>query len=592
MELSIKDVVSEVGLPALKNIRTRLGLPKSLSRKAELVEVLANHLDKNLRSVLKQLTPSELKLVAEVAYSEGGYDPAVFRAKYPGWTPSNPAYSSSQSASVAWLFFTFSERLGLVMPPTVGARVRGLLPRPPRAQVYETSEIPTEIADKEFGSRPVRIHEGAETSLIELKKVLGLAKAGKLSVAPKSKRPTGSTVKKIASILVSSDFDLEIPAEYADEYDDEERAGGVRSHSLAVLVQQCGWCKPRNGKLQLTEAGTRMLTRGRMEDFLEGVEEFIENDDFDELHRINHIRGQTGRAKRYMSRPSNRRYAIYDSMSRWPVGKWLAFDEAFRFVKASGNDLETCRQPLYLYFGSFEYGHLSDGEPVDRQYLRAFLMEALGTLGLVDIAYVFPHCLWPDFGGAWGADGESFYGRYDGLLFVRLNGLGAYCLGLTDEYEAESPEELGLFRVLPNHEIVLLDRKQPSPSVGHMLDSMGGKTSEFIWKIKRGSILGYLESGGSLENLRDFLHTYAADDVPEPVDTFLADLARKARACKSVEEALLVELADEESAAEIANDSRTSRICLPAGNNSVVVRKKNLRAFQTALKKMGYVLRC
>lgn len=577
-------------MPALKNLRTRLGIGKGLVHKDELVTVIANYLEHNLGSVVERLTSMEKKLLAEVAHSKGGYDPEVFRAKYPGWSPSNPSYSSSQGASLTWLFFTFSDKVGYVMPPTLASRVRGLLSKPDPAQVSVVDEIPTEIPDKEFESRPVRIHHGAEISLLELRKVLGLANAGKLRVAPKSKRPTGATEKTIAAILLPSDFDLEIPQDFAEEYDDAEPAGGVRSHGWAVLAQQCGWCKVRNEKLALTESGTRMLTHGRMEDFREGVKRFIDNDDFDELHRVNHIRGQTGRAKRYMTRPSGRRSAICHSMSAWPLGKWISIPEVQRFVKASGQDLESCKEPLYLYFREFQYGHLSGGSGVDCQYLRAFLFESLGTLGLVDVAYVFPHYLWPDFREEWGTDEDSFTGRYDGLLYVRLNELGAYCLGLTDEYEAPRPESAGIFRVLPNHEIVLCGHETLTPSATHLLDSIAARTSDLVWKIDRDVILGYLESGGAPKDLHEFLHSYAIAGVPEQVRTFLADITRKAQACRSSEDAVLIELVDGESAAEIASDSRTSKLCQLVGSNSVVVRKRNLKAFQNALRKIGYVL--
>ncbi|MBM3301931.1 MAG: hypothetical protein FJY85_18510, partial [Deltaproteobacteria bacterium] len=403
MELTIKDMVEGIGLPALRNLRTRLGISQALTHKNELVEAVADHIDKNVRFVVRQLTPMEQKLVAEVAHNNGSYNLPAFRAKHQGWSPLVPSHASSRDSSLVWLFFKFYDGQ-CVMPPELVARLKGLLSKPAQPQISVQEEVPAEIPDKEFGSRPVRIHNGSEASLIELKKVLGLVSAGKLRVAPKSKRPTAGTEKKIESILISEDFDLELPKEQAGSYKYAEPGGRVRSHSWAVLLQQCGWAKARGESLSLTEAGTRMMTLGRMEDLADGVERLIDDGDFDELHRINHIRGQTGRAKRYMTRPSTRRFAIFQSMSGWPVEKWISVNEAYRLVRASGQDLETCRQPLYLYFGSFEYGHLSDGSGVDRQYLRAFLFESLGTLGLVDVAYVFPHFLWPDFGGAWGPD--------------------------------------------------------------------------------------------------------------------------------------------------------------------------------------------
>jgi len=590
MELTIMDVVSSVGLPALKNLRTRLGIGKGLSRKEELARVVANYLKDNVGYVLNRLTPIEKKLVAEVAHSSNGYDPEVFRAKYSGWIPSNPSYSSSSNACLTWLFFRYSEQVGYVMPPSLASQVRQLLPQPPKAQVSVRDEIPTEIPDKEFGTRAVHVHKGSETSLIELKKVLALAHAGKLRVAEKSSRPTPATEKAIGSVLVASDFDLEIPRELAEEYRDSERAGGVRSHGWAVLVQQCGWCKRKGTNLVLTEAGNRMLTKGRIEDFSDGLERFILDDDFDELRRVNHLRGQTGRAKRYMTRPSGRRSALFKSMSGWPLEKWISIEEVYRFIRASGNEFDTCREPMCLYFGSSQYGYVTDGSGVDLQYLRAVLLESLATLGLVDVAYVFPHDLWPDFREEWGTSEDSFTSRYDGLLYVRLNRLGEYCLGLTETYETQEPKKKGLFKVLPNHEIVALNHHELPAMVTHMLESMAAHTSEFVWRIDRGAILESLASGGSIGDLQDFLETYAGDGVPDQVSTYLADIARKAQACKSKEDAIIIDLTDEESAAEIASHSKTSKICQLVGSTSLVVRKKNLKALQNALKKMGYIL--
>ena len=50
--------------------------------------------------------------------------------------------------------------------------------------------------------------------------------------------------------------------------------------------------------------------------------------------------------------------------------------------------------------------------------MRAFLLESMATLGLVDVAYVRPHGLWPEFSGWWGTDELPYCGRYDGLLYV------------------------------------------------------------------------------------------------------------------------------------------------------------------------------
>ena len=135
-----------------------------------------------------------------------------------------------------------------------------------------------------------------------------------------------------------------------------------------------------------------------------------------------------------------------------------------------------------MYFGELQYGHLGDaGDDIERQYLRAFLMESLATLGVVDIAYVYPQGLWPELSGSWGTDDLEFCGRYDGLLYVRLSSLGAYCLGVTEAYEPPAAEKRSLLKVLANRELAV--------SGGEELTPADRATLELFAKQKRRSSL-------------------------------------------------------------------------------------------------------
>jgi hypothetical protein len=54
--------------------------------------------------------------------------------------------------------------------------------------------------------------------------------------------------------------------------------------------------------------------------------------------------------------------------------------------------------------------------------------------------------------------------------------------------------------------------------------------------------------------------------------------------------ARLVECADPALAALIANDSRTRKLCLPAGDRHLVVPAASETAFRRALREVGYLL--
>ena len=123
-------------------------------------------------------------------------------------------------------------------------------------------------------------------------------------------------------------------------------------------------------------------------------------------------------------------------LSACPVGRWVALDELFRYVRAHylGPTIERSEHSsLYVGWsmeaGWLEYAGTDYWDVVVGTYLRAVLWEYVATLGLIDIAYTYPEDSARDVGGLYGFDDE-YLSRYDGLLGVRLTPLGAYVLGL------------------------------------------------------------------------------------------------------------------------------------------------------------------
>ncbi len=367
-------------------------------------------------------------------------------------------------------------------------------------------------------------------------------------------------------------------------------AGAIRAHAWAVVVQQCGWCKASGSSLKLTNSGKKLVAGIDVQAYRDGVANLGLDDVFDELNRIPHIRGQTGKGKRYLSHPSERREPILFSICDWPIGRWLTVAEAFRFAFATGNGFSTTTQPMSLYFCEQQYGYLPDSEDVDRQYFRALLFETLATLGLVDVAYVYPHYLWPELSDCWGTDDLNFCSRYDGLLYVRLNNLGAFCLGVTDHYEPPAAPRRNLFTVLANHDLAVGGQEPLTAADQSMLERCAAQHGDRVWRLDAARILDYLEEGGSMEDIRRFLAENATGEIPAPVNIFLNDLEKRTRAVIGSQRALLIELADGPTAATVAHDSQAGKYCYLAGERFVAVPEKNERAFRTALKRLGFVL--
>ena len=594
--MTLTEVLDNLRADDLKAAAKRLGLPKTITRKVDLVQSVGQYLEGNLDAFLGQLRDNERLFLAEAAHHQGRVSRRVFEAKYESDIPRGD-FSRRAVASTSTQLLTYrDDSTGeYCIPKDYVQRLESALPKPPEAAVKTLDQVAAVLdlgADGPYyhgEQRPIHVFEGEKTAFAELRRVLNVVQAGKVRVQDKSQRPTDAAVRLLSGALVAPDLELELPAADRDKY--TEMAGPVRAHAWAVLVQQCGWAKAKGGLLALTKTGKDLLGGVSPAAFREGFQRFLGDDDFDELNRINHIRGQTGKAKRYMTDPSERHEAICDSMAEWPAGRWLSVDEAFRFIDASGGLLDVTGDPFYLYFAELNYGNLGNaGDDIERQYLRAFFMESLATLGVVDIAYVFPHGLWPELSNSWGNDDMAFCGRYDGLQYVRLSSLGAYCLGMTDSYEPPAAEQRSLLKVLANRELAVSGGAELTAADRATLELFAKQTGDHLWRLEPQCILDYVESGGAVEDVSRFLAQNTGEEIPHTVAVFLSDLAGKLDAVQGTERAILVAMKDAEAAIRVAHDRQTKSLCRLAGDQYLVVPEKNEQAFRTAMKKLGYVV--
>jgi hypothetical protein len=587
----VAELLCSLNREVLTALARKFGLPKTVTHKSDLVNELDRYVSEKLRDLVNHCSETEKKLLAEAAHNHGEVNPLGFRAKYGVACPipANPGYRCADVSPLLVLIGHEYNRRPL--PARVAERLRAILEKPPEAGVKAVENIPPVYLPptkwRKLAERPIHVHAAEPIVFPELRSVLRLVQAGKLKVTEKAHRPTEETVRLVSEVLVVPDFLLEPPSEETTKY--TEHAGAIRAHAWVVLVQQCGWAKAGGGRLRLTDEGRNLLLGMKASDFGAGAEAFVSDDEFDEFNRINHIRGQSGGGRRYLTSPAERRISLCESVVKWPVNQWISFDEAARFLLASGCGFNVTEADHTLYFGELQYGMLGNGgAEINRQYLRACLFESFATLGLIDVAYVYPHHLWPELRDWWGIDDLSFCSRYDGLLYVRLNALGAYCLEATESYEPAIPPGQRV-RVLPTREIALVDGPLPAAD-RHMLAMFATEKSEYIWELDPARILGHVESGGTVEDALRFLETKCADPLPETVQVMLSDLARGAAAVRGVEQALLVELADEATAALIAHDAQAGKLCWLAGGKRLAVPKRKCGAFRSAVKKLGFII--
>jgi len=217
----------------------------------------------------------------------------------------------------------------------------------------------------------------------------------------------------------------------------------------------------------------------------------------------------------------------------------------------------------------------------------AFLFEYAATLGLIDIAYIHPSGARKDY-DQWGTDDLDCLSRYDGLLHIRLNGLGAWCLGLTDEYEPAPVQARQMLQVLPNMEIVETEPLSPGDIL--VLEQFAEQTSDVVWKIERIKLLKAVEQGHSVADMAAFLQTRAGGNLPDTVTIFFRETSERVSSLVDRGTARLIQVQDTALAQLVVNDRRLRSLCMLAGEHHIVVPSEHESAFRRALRELGYGL--
>lgn len=584
-EHSIQDIVMMQDAEKTRTIAKVLRVGRSLTRKAELAGAITNLVKTDIQAVLKHCSIKEKQVLALATYKKGCISAKMFSSLYGYGFPERVTNYGSRNVSPyqALVFGDDYRNSNLKISDELIEILKNVFTQPATEVVKTVDEIPSEYDD-----RTIHIHLGETTIFNELKNVLRLVHQEKISVSEKTRKPPAAAVKAITKALVAPDFHLEDPYATSNPY--SEPAGPVRAYAWGILVQSCGWGTYSNGKLKLSSSGKKVMN-GDFKEFISGVWSYLKSSKFDELRRVKTIRGQSGKGKRGLSDTKHRKPELLAAIQKWPVNEWLSFEEVCRFQLASKNSFTVSGDLWNLYFSEKSYGNLAydgGGGELEKVYTRVFLFEYMATLGLIDVAYVYPHYLWPEFNGWWGSDEHAFCSRYDGLLYVRLNPLGAYCFKISDSYNPPEPVKHKFFLIQANLDIVVTS--PPGAVELHYLEMIARQISEKVWKTDKETILTSIEKGISLKELRDFAAAYSQNKLPETLVLFLNDIEKKINSIESLSDAVVVKCRDSVTAATLANDSSLMKYCTLSGESSIVYKKKNEKAFTTQLKKKGYIL--
>lgn len=596
----LKECLENYTVPILRKL-TKLVVSPLPTRKAELVAVILKQMGDadTLRQLWASLDKLQQAAVAEVVHSDVRFDAAAFRAKYngnPDWGRIN-RYGEIQSPSLLCLFIHDG-----VVPRDLKERLKRFVPQPRAAKVSAADTLPTTVTqvwheyDYAFGrskqhtvSIPVVRCETERAAQHDVHAILRLIDAGKVRASEKTRRVSAVGAKAIAKVLQGGDFYP--PQENPDPWQTDP--GPIKAFAWPLILQSAGLATLSGTKLQLTPTGKKALTAPPHQALRRAWNRWLKTTLLDEFNRVHTIKGQAGKGKRQMTAVASRRAAVVGALKACRPHEWIAFDEFSRFMRASGYTFEVSRDPWSLYiadpqYGSLGYSGFGEWRIIQGRYVLAFLFEYAATMGLIDVAYIHPSGARMDYGDLWGTEDLDCLSRYDGLRYFRLNGLGVWCLGLTEEYVPSLIEEQQILRVLPNMEVVAVEPLLPGDVL--FLESFAEQTSDVVWKIQPSRLLKALEEGHAVADIEAFLSAKSGDSLPDNVAIFFKEMNERASRLVNRGPARLIEAQDAALAQLIVNDRRLRSLCMLAGERYIVVLADAESAFRRTLRELGYAL--
>jgi hypothetical protein len=586
----------------IKKLVAFIGL-RPPTRKLELVEAVVKHLaGAGLRQVWEGLDELQQAAVAETVHGDRTrFDGSRFAAKYgrqPDWGSVESHRRDTPPTALRFFFYGFQA----IMPDDVKERLKAFVPAPVAAQVNTVEALPAAYGrprtwqDPESGTGtgkkatvpvPLTLRAGEQAAQRELVAVLRLVDAGEVAVSDKTRRASAATLAAIAAVLDGGDYYPHVPPKNTWS---DENAGPIRAFAWPLLIQAGGLAQLAGSRLQLTKAGRKALAEPPAQTLSTLWHKWQTSTLLDELSRLDCVKGQTGKGKRGLTAVAGRRDAIAAALLACPTGRWVETSELFRFIQATDGGLSVSRSPWDLYVISPQYGSLGNsGTILEERYLFCLLLEYAATLGLIDVALIPPAGARADYGDMWGLDDLPFLSRYDGLIYFRINALGAYCLGSDEAYKAAPAENKPGLRVLPNLEVAAT-AAVPDPGDCLALDAYAVRMSPRVWQLQPAKLLAAVEAGRSIAELRGFLEARSADPLPGTVQRLFADTEARCARLQDRGQARLVECADPALAALIANDARTRQLCMRAGEQHLVIPAGSETAFRRALRELGYLL--
>ena len=300
---------------------------------------------------------------------------------------------------------------------------------------------------------------------------------------------------------------------------------------------------------------------------------------FDYLHLLTHLK------KRNQVIRNSSTYTNYLTITKaLPVEQWVSVDNLIEYVKYNILSLLPANTESLIAYARYEIDNesyslklttIENIVGIPTLYVTLFLWAALG---LIDIAYNTPIY-----------DNQATP-LYNGIQYVRLNALGAYLLGIADNYE--TPE----LKVIPNPvlspEKLSITAHPDDKTATILLAPYTHKAPDQNVYITNYGI--FMHDCSNLVQLGNkvisFKNTLKDIEIPDNWQQFFATILAQSNAFQEANSHRLIQIPAENTtlARLIARDAELKKNIIKAENYYIIVFSKNESAVKKRLKELGY----
>lgn len=585
IKMTLNEVLtSEFTVEPLRSIAKYCKLGSS-GIKEDLVKKLENYIKSNLQSLYSNLENIHKLVVQETVHNyKGKFEGFDFVTKY----NYKPSFLSNSIYSIKNL-----QTLSLILlcgeiPQDILQELETFVPKPEKSKLRTFETLPQKDNldyiywdgknnEETLTQDELFIREMEQEAFQNIRTIFSFMQSKKLSGSVKTDKLSLASQKLISENLLHKDY-----------FDEDDML--IQSFSLPLILLNANLCKYNGSKLELTTKGFKYLTE-KPENLLKECWKQWLNSMFDEFSRIDVIKGQQ---KGLYKNAKERREQICRGLKKLPDNVWISFSDFSKFLILNQCKFYLTKEEWRLYILNKEYGSLGyDGyhtwEIIQERYLLVFLFEYIAPLGMIDIAYTYPEGIKNDYSHLWGVDDLSFFSRYDGLLYFRINPLGSYILEKSNEYISKIKEVSKTMKLLPNLEITINNETIQSEQI--FLESIAKKVSDFVYKLDESLVLNQVENGSSLQDIKNSILSRAEQEkFPVTFKDFFDRIERNSNPFEVLGHARVLKVKDKATALLIAHDKNLKKFCYYSEPNFLIVLHKNEKDFFKQIKVLGYVV--